>query len=473
MKNRMNNAHRRFAISEVLRNLGALCGIAVAATFLFVQTPMSKAHAQKPAKESASKTGDAKKSGDKVQKGKGKGGKGRGGRRGRRGPATVFVDAVTKGTAIETVQVYGRIIARQTGVVASRTRGAIDEVKVQVGDRVKKGDVIATLVSNMLVAERDLKSAELKEFSAKIRTAGAQLRLSAQELERLQRLRKSAAFSVARYQDKLRDVERFRSALAEAKAKQEQASAELRMADINLYNSKVLAPFDGVVTKRAVEAGNYVSLGAPVVTMLNDKSLEVEAEVPANRLGGLTNGIEIDVKPEYGKSFKATVRAVVPEENALSRTRAVRFTPKFVTPNDTVAANQSVVLHIPSGAAKEAVTVHKDAITQRRGKRVVFIVSETDDGLRANIRSVELGEAFGLRFEVLKGLKPGDRVVIRGNERLRPRQKIKIGKAGERRGKRGRSGKGNWKGRKGAGEGGKRGPSGESRRGIPKSGQEG
>ena len=151
----------------------------------------------------------------------------------------------------------------------------------------------------------------------------------------------------------------------------------------------------------------------------------------------------------------------------------MRFTPKFVTPNDTVAANQSVVLHIPSGAAKEAVTVHKDAITQRRGKRVVFIVSETDDGLRANIRSVELGEAFGLRFEVLKGLKPGDRVVIRGNERLRPRQKIKIGKAGERRGKRGRGGKGNWKGRKGAGEGGKRGPSGESRRGVPKSGQEG
>jgi RND family efflux transporter MFP subunit len=473
MKNRMITFRRKFSAVKILRNFGKICTIVAVITVLPLQSPMTNAHAQKPNKETSSKSGDTKKGEEKAKKGNGKR------KRGRRGPATVFVDTVTKGTAVETVQVYGRILARQTGVIASRTRGAINSVTVHVGDRVKKGDVIATLVANLLIAERALKAAELKEFSAKIRTADAQLRLSVQELERLERLRKSAAFSVARYQDKLRNVERFRSGLAEAKAKQEQARAELKMADINLYNAQVLAPFDGVITKRTVESGNYVSIGSPVVTILNENSLEVEAEVPANRLGGLTNGIEIDVKPEFGKSFKASVRAVVPEENALSRTRAVRFTPKFATPDNTIAANQSVVLHIPSGAAKEAVTVHKDAITQRRGKRVVFVVTKTDEGLRAYMRQVELGDAFGLRFEVLKGLKPGDRVVIRGNERLRPRQKIKITKPGERKGRggwRGKGGRGNksgWKSRKGRGKDGKRGPRGESRRGGPKSAQEG
>ena len=54
----------------------------------------------------------------------------------------------------------------------------------------------------------------------------------------------------------------------------------------------------------------------------------------------------------------------------------VKFTPKFISPMDTIAANQSVVLHIPSGAAKNAVTVHKDAITQRRGKRVVVLFKQ-------------------------------------------------------------------------------------------------
>ena len=223
--------------------------------------------------------------------------------------------------------------------------------------------------------------------------------------------------------------------------------------------------------------GNYVNVGSPVVTMLNEKSFEVEAEVPANRLGGLTNGTEIKVKPEFGQSFKASVRAIVPEENALSRTRAVRFTPKFVSYDNTIAANQSVVLHIPSGAAKNAVTVHKDAITQRRGKRVVFVIKETQKGTSVDMRPVTLGDAFGLRFEVLKGLKPGDRVVIRGNERLRPHQKVKVTKPGNQLGKRGwdgkrgRGGKSGWKGRGGRNKDGKRGP--RSQRGGPKSVQGG
>jgi len=421
-------SRRHFSARNVLFTAFIICGIT-----LIMEIPCSGANAQRTTKEVGSQLYTAKDGTKKAKKQKRKYRKGRRGKRGRRGSAKVFVDLVTKGTAVETVQVYGRVIARQTGVVAARTKGAIEDVRVHVGDRVKKGDTIATLISSMLKAERELKAAELKESSAKIRTVGVQLSLANQELERLKRLRKSSAFSSARYQDKLRDVERIQSALIEAKAKREQARAKLRMANINLFNAKVIAPFDGVIINRAVETGDYVSLGGPVVTILNEKSLEVEAEVPANRLGGLTNGIEIDVKPEFGRSFKASVRAIVPQENALSRTRIVRFSPLFFNPTGTIASNQSVVLHIPSGATRQAVTVHKDAITQRRGKRVVFVVKETDSGLRANMRRVELGDAFGLRFEVLRGLKPGDKVVIRGNERLRPRQKIKIAEPGQKR----------------------------------------
>ena len=428
MKIRNKKSRRQFSARKALYATFVICGIT-----LILQVPLSVANAQKATKEGNSQLNTTKDGTKNAKKHKRTNRKGRRGKRGRRGSAKVFIDIVTKGTAVETVQVYGRVIARQAGVVAARTRGAIEDVTVHVGDRVKKGDTVATLISSMLKAERELKAAELKESSAKIQTVGVQLSLANQELERLKRLRKSSAFSSARYQDKLRDVERIQSSLIEAKAKREQARAKLRMANINLFNTKVIAPFDGVIIKRTVEAGDYVSLGAPVVTILNEKSLEVEAEVPANRLGGLTNGIEIDVKPEFGKSFKASVRAIVPQENALSRTRVVRFSPIYFNPTGTIASNQSVVLHIPSGATKQAVTVHKDAITQRRGKRVVFVVKESDRGLRVNMRPVELGDAFGLRFEVLKGLNPGDRVVIRGNERLRPRQKVKIAEPGQNR----------------------------------------
>lgn len=422
----------------------------------------SSAVAQKPDVKSAS--GDKGKTDQKATNGKGgkragkdgkPRGKGRRGRGGRRGPAAVLVNAVKRGIEVETVQVYGRVIASQTGVIAARTRGAIETIEARVGDRVRKGDVLATLVADMLESERALKTAELKEFSAKIRTVGSQLALAAQELERLERLRKSAAFSVARYQDKMREVERSKSALAEARARSDQAKAELRMANINLHNAKIIAPYGGVISARHVEVGNYVGVGARVMTILNDASLEIEAEVPANRLGGLTQGASIKVVPEHGKSYDAKVRAVVPEENALSRTRLVRFIPIFIHRDALVAANQSVILHIPSGAAKEAVTVHKDAVTQRRGKRVVFVVEEDDEGnKRAAMRSVELGEAFGERFEVLSGLKVGDEVVVRGNERLRPRQQVKI--QSERGGRKGRRGRGNRDGSE-RGANGKRG----------------
>ena len=472
----MNLSTTYFAVRPLRNNAVSLralaCAIGLTALMTISAGTGSTAEAQKPEnKVGASKgasgagekwrrggnRGSAKSGGKSQAKGGSKGGKK--GRRGRRrGPAAVLVDAVRRGVEVETVQVYGRVIARQTGVIAARTRGAIGTIEARVGDRVKKGDVLVTLVSDMLRSERALKAAELKEYNAKIRTAGAQLGLAAQELERLERLRKSSAFSVARYQDKLRDVERAKSSLAEARAQSDQAKAELRMADINLYNARIIAPYAGVISVRHVEVGNYVGVGAQVMTILNDASLEVEAEVPANRLGGLTPGATVKVVPEHGRHYKAKVRAVVPEENALSRTRLVRFTPVFKNRDKSVAANQSVILHIPSGAAREAVTVHKDAITQRRGKRVVFVVTEDDEGKkRAMIRPVELGEAFSERFEVLKGLKVGDKVVTRGNERLRPRQPVRIQSArGERGGKGWRS-----RGNRGPKRGGNRGANGK------------
>lgn len=383
------------------------------------------AAAQKP--PTAGKSDDAAKS-DKAGKGRDDGQRRRG-RRGRRdGPTAVLVDPVIRSEEVETLSVYGRLVARQTGIVASRIRGAVEAVHVEIGDRVSKGDVLVTLVADMMSAERALKAAEVKEIDAGIRRASAQLALATQELERLNRLRRSAAFSVARYQDKLRNVERFRSALAETRAKAEGARAELRMANINMKYTKIRAPFDGVITRRHAEVGNYLNVGARVVSIVNDSVLEVEAEIPSTRLGGLVNGAAITVKPESSAPFQATVRAIVPEENPLARTRTVRFVPQFPPGALTVAANESVRLEIPASAPRVVVTVSKDGVMQRRGQTVVFVV---EDG-KARLQPVTLGEAFGARFEVLTGLKPGDRVVVRGNERLRGGQRVRIRVPGER-----------------------------------------
>ena len=392
------------------------------AAFLFVVIPVGIGLAQAPERTGAKSPGTAEtpKTGAKPA------GTASGGR-----PTIVVVDAVTRAELTETVPVYGRVIARQAGVVAARVRGAIAEIRADVGTRVKRGDILTVLESDMLTSERDLKTAELAEFRAKTGTAQAQLRLAEQELQRIERLRKSSAFSPARYDDKRRDVERYRSAMAETAARVKQAVASLNITEINLANANIRAPYNGVITQRHTEAGAYLNIGEKVVTMTNDEALEIEADVPARRLSALTPGLKISVDPETAPRFDVVVRAIVPEENQLTRTRTIRFVPTAGATPALLAANQSVIVHIPSGPPRTVTTAHKDALLHRRGSPVMFVFA----GGKVTPRSVVLGEAFGSRFEIVSGLGPGDMVVTRGNERLRPGQEVQVREPGSRAGR--------------------------------------
>ena len=334
----------------------------------------------------------------------------------------VRLDTVRSEPLEQTLPVLGRLIARQTGVVASRSNGAVEELTVSIGDRVEKGQVLARLVAERLKWQRELGAAEVLVAEAAMEASEAQVKLLDQELVRLERLRKSAAFSQARFEDKNQEVLKAKSNLAAARAAHVQAKANLELLEIGLKDAAVVAPYPGVITLRHTEVGAYLSLGAPVVTILDDESMELEADVPSSRTIGLTPGRKVSVAIGMEKNLTATVRAVVPQENPLTRTRAVRFTPEFDTAQK-FAANQSATVHVPIGEVREVVTVHKDAILNRKGRQMVF-VAEKD---AAEFRPVTLGDAIGQRFEVLSGLQVGDRVVVRGNERLRPGEKIKFG----------------------------------------------
>ncbi len=416
-------------LSALSRFLPVAC-LAAAVTFA---VPSASSHAQSSG--SPQKQADEPAKGGKPAAGKpteeNRGGARRGGGR----PTFVQLDAVVRREMVETVPIYGRVVARQAGVVAARVRGGVAEIRADVGERVTKGDVIAVLLTDMLKSERALKEAEIAEFKAKIQTAQAQLRLAEQELKRIERLRSSSAFSPARYEDKRREVERFRSLVAETTARVAQAEVERDMAQINLTNATIRAPYDGVITQRHTEIGAFVNVSDKVVTMTNDTALEIEADVPSINIGGLREGVAVSVDPETADAFDAVVRAVVPEENQLTRTRLARFVPKPGSDTPALAANQSVRIHIPTGPPRLVTTAHKDALLHRRGATVMFVYA---DGKVAR-REVTIGQAFGNRFEIVSGLNPGDKVVTRGNERLRPNQEVQVRGAGKR-GRDGRKG---------------------------------
>ena len=335
-------------------------------------------------------------------------------RGGGRPPATVTLDDVIAEPLAKTVPVIGRLVARQSGVVASQVRGAVMEVRVDVGDRVERGQIVAVLVGGRMKAARDRAAASVARFRGLVAAAEAEYRKKRGELKRLDRLRKSAAFSRARYEDLQRDVQSRQGALADRRGQLQEARARLREAELDLADTRIEAPFPGVVTDKHIDIGTYLNVGARVVSILNDTDLEAEAEVPSDRIDALAPGALVTLTLDDGSRHRATVRAIVPTENVRTRTRPVRFTPSFGKTRMRLAADQSVTVLIPIGGGRQVATVHKDAVVRGGADAFVFVVK---DNLARRVK-VRLGDGLGARFVVLDGVKPGQKVVIRGNETL-------------------------------------------------------
>ncbi len=336
-------------------------------------------------------------------------------------PAQVGVDAVRQENMSQTVPVLGRLVARQSGVVAARIAGPVAQVRVQVGDRVRLNDPLVLLDTSRLQIAKTLAERQVAEFTAQIATARAQEELAMKDLDRLERLRNSPAFSPSDYDNRVQAVAVARSLRQEAEARRARGEIAIQATQINLDDALIRAPFDGVVLNRHVSVGAWLGEGDNVITLLNDRDLELEADVPVQYLVGLSLGHPVAAQFSNGVTGQVTVRAIIPDQNPAARTQSVRFSLDFEA-LQRPAVNQEATLSLPAGAAETVVSVDKDALLHSPQGSMVFVV---DNGV-AQPRPVQIGPALGNRFQVLDGLRPGDLVVIRGNERLRPGQSVAI-----------------------------------------------
>ena len=334
----------------------------------------------------------------------------------------VGVDEVRTEPLSQTIPVIGRVVSERAGRIAAQVAGAVRAVHIQIGERVKQGQLIAELDHDTKKAEARVLAAQIDTAKADLETARASLTLTEQELNRQTKLKKSGAFSKSRFETAQQELLKARSRILrdEAIIATRRASADIIKLEVD--RSRIIAPFDGVVIEKLTEAGSYLRIGDAVARLLSDSELEIEAEVPSVRITGIKPGYRVRATFEDGTEFAATVRSMLPVENPMTRTRPVRFTPSWPIGISNIADSQTVTVHLPIGPAREVVTVHKDAIIRKSGQAVVYVI---EDGKAAS-RTVQLGEATGSRIVVTAGLKNGDVTVVRGNERLRPGATVKI-----------------------------------------------
>ncbi len=336
----------------------------------------------------------------------------------------VRVEKVRTEPLTQTVPIVGRLVSLRMGDIAARISGPVEGIQVEVGDRVTKGQVIAVLDAEILQAELKMAKSELDEAGAELKTWAAETDVAKTGLRRQKGLSSSVAFSQAKFEDSQKQV-----AVAEARVERARANVAIKLSNmerkqLDVEYAVVRAPYAGVVMRRYTEAGAYVNKGDPLARLIGDRALEVEALVPYKRLNGLPAGRKVEIKLDDGSRHQAKVRSILPSENPQTRTRVVRLVPEFTKIKQPLAESQSVIVYVPIGDNRRVTTVHKDAILKRPSGDIVFVVSKDI----AQVRPVVLGEALGSRFEVVSGLKEGEMVVIRGNERLQPGARVRIGK---------------------------------------------
>lgn len=318
-------------------------------------------------------------------------------------PAPVEI-ALAESSDFAPVQwVPGSVVSREDSRIASEQSGRVRFV-AEVGDRIAAGGMLARLDDEALrlTEQTDL---------ATVRRIETQLAYAERQAERLAQLR--AQSSIAETQ--LDQAESERDTLAQDLVRARAALDETRR---RIREATVRAPFDGVVAERHTQVGEFLAAGSPVVRLVNTEALEVRAQAPVALAGKLASGHAVTLREGEERAHEA-IRAVVPVGDAQSRQLEVRI---GLTASSWPIGS-AVQVALPVGEVKEVVAVPRDALILRADETYVFRLGPDNTAERVVVRT---GEANGNLIEVDGELAAGDRLVVRGGERLRDGQPVAI-----------------------------------------------
>ena len=274
----------------------------------------------------------------------------------------------------------------------------------EVGTRVKEGDTVARLEQITF---------QLSEMEAESRVQKEKARVTflKSEKARLERLSESNLSAKSQLDQTVSD-------LAVAESDQAIAEAQLGQAKVAMYVTEIRAPFDGIVTERLRNIGERLSIADEVVRLVDPKSIEVVARAPLSSVNFIDEEDVLDLHNDYRKD-KGTVRTIVPFGNPQSHMFEVRLS---VDPQHWTVG-ESVRLSMPTAEAKEVLAVPRDALVLRREGASVFRIN---DDMTAEQIEVITGLGAGDLIEVFGNLQAGDRIVIRGAERLNTGMTVNI-----------------------------------------------
>lgn len=288
----------------------------------------------------------------------------------------------------------GNIAAWQEAIVGTEANGLrIADVRVNVGDVVKRGQILATFAT-------DTMQADLLQSRATVAEAEATLADASANAERAKSLRATGALSEA-------TINQYVTAERTAKARLDAQRAAAQSRQLKLGQTVVIAPDNGVISSRSATVGAVLPAGQELFRMIRQGRLEWRAEVPSPDMAQIKPGVKVSVTPSGGTPIAGVVRMVAPTVDPQTRLGLVY-----------------VDLPAPAGAragmfargefdigSSSALTLPQSAVQLRDGFSYVFRVGNDSKVTQVKIA---VGRRVGDRIEVLSGLDPQARVVASG-----------------------------------------------------------
>jgi len=305
-----------------------------------------------------------------------------------------------------TLVATGSVYAWQEAVIGPEVGGyRVAAVNVDVGDKVKRGQELVRLSDELLVADVSSKRAAKMQAQAQLVTASSDRR-------RGDSLQGSGALSSS-------ELEKLHNDELAAKARVEQATADLESAQLKLRYAHVLASDDGIITSRTVVVGQIAQAGTEMLRLLRNGRVEWRAEIPEGRLREVRVGQAVRVTTADGVQLAGRVRTVAPTVQSATRTGLVYVDlPKPDGARPGMFARGEI--EVSHGMAE---TLPLASVVVRDGYSYVFVA--TSDG-KVERRRVETGTVRNGRVEIVAGVTPEDRVVERGAGFLQDGDRISL-----------------------------------------------
>ena len=302
---------------------------------------------------------------------------------------TVRVEKAELQTLTLSEELVGTVRAKMHATLGAKQTGRIETFSIKLGDKVQRGEMIAEL--------------EAGEIKAHVEQAEASVEQAERDWKRV-----SSLFDAGSATRSERDTAESRLRITRASLAESRAS---------LLQMRIVAPFDGVITKKWADAGDLATPGKPIVEIENPAILQIEVDIPESIAGPIALNTSLSVVGHPGSNATAVITELSPAFDPITRTRQAKLELK----EGSFRSGQFVRVSIPT-AERKAILLPRQAVIERGQLEFVFSLN----GKHARMHLVKVRPHADGRIEALSGLRAGESVIVQGAEQLMDGQPVDV-----------------------------------------------